>query len=137
MTPPVTAPPPKADKTALCRALWGERPGATAKEIADLVGQRLGEPCSILTAQKAKPLPLKKPGREKSAAAGAVTADDLRAVKELAGGGTGLFEFAATVARVEVAAERVGGLARLREAVQVLQELVATASPPGRTGLSG
>lgn len=132
MTAPATASPPKPDKTALCRTLWGERPGATAKEIADLVGQRLGEPCSVLTAQKAKPAPLKKPGKEKPAAAGAVTADDLRAVKELAGGGAGLAEFAATVARVEAAAGRVGGLARLREAVAVFQELTATASPVGR-----
>lgn len=131
MTTPVTTPPPKADKSAVCRALWGERPGATAKEIADLVGQRLGEPCSVLTAQKAKPLPLKKPGKDKPVA-GAVTAADLRAVKELAGGGAGLAEFAATVARVEAAAARVGGLDRLREAVAVLQELTAAASPVGR-----
>lgn len=136
MTTPPSNPTARPDKTTLCRTLWTERPGATAKEIADLVGQRLGEPCSILTAQKAKPPTLKKPGKEKPGSAGAVTADDLRTVKALADEGASLAEFAATVARVEAAAEQVGGLARLREAITVLQELVATPAPAGRDGLS-
>jgi len=101
--------------------------GVEPIEVQGRVKQRYNVAVSIGTVLKAKPDHLKKGSGKKDngVAGGEVTATELRTIKGIAAEHEGLAELDALLQRAQAIADAAGGLARAREVVGVLKELVS------------
>jgi hypothetical protein len=105
-------------KIEKCEALWKEKPGGNAAEIAALYLERHGEECSVVTARKARPR------GDDGNGAGPITAAELRRVKEIVAKNGGVLALMKEIALVAKLGEEFGGVARLSQAVQEFADLV-------------
>jgi hypothetical protein len=116
------------EKIEMAREGWAALGGVEPTEVQAWVKQKYGGvEVSIGTILKAKPDTLKTRGNKKdnSDAAGEVTATELRNIKSIAAEGEGLAELEALLQRAQAVADAAGGLARAREVVGLLKELVS------------
>jgi hypothetical protein len=115
------------EKGALCTEAWEKLGNVSAEEVQGWIQRTHGVEVSIPTIRKMKPDGLKKAGGKKDngAAGGEVTATELRNIKSIAAEGEGLAELEALLQRAQAVADAAGGLARAREVVGVLKELVS------------
>jgi hypothetical protein len=124
----------RGDKKALVGEIWGEMPTATASQVAAEFQQRTGETVSIPTVNGARPGKGSRP-RGQKAEAGAKAARTQREAHVERPGPTPAERRSSTAGgprlsvedlrRVKQLAGQVGGLQKLKEAVDTLSELTS------------
>lgn len=121
------------DKGELAAEAWGVLGNVSAEEVAAWLLKERGVEVSVATIRKVKPDELKATkgsggsGKKEGGddIVGQVTVTQLRAVKESAGGLSGLDELLKMLDAVEAAAAKVGGTDKLRAGIVALQDLIS------------